>query len=140
MIKLHVMCLTHYNYVIGFTQYLQLSPTHKVITLTIQIFTCVADLDFCWHIQRCELFQTKMTSLKIFLVLVLVHESKFGFIFSKDGILYFGLVLVSILKWWTPLLKYVLVLVLVYQNNTKAEKGKLKELLVQIMSFKATNN
>ena len=59
-----------------------------IITLTIQIFTCVADLDFCWHIQRCELFQTKiikmtvlsstsmltwmLTSLKIFLVLALV--------------------------------------------------------------------
>ena len=26
--------------------------------------------------------------------------------------------IVSILKWWTPLLKYVLVLVLVYLNNT----------------------
>ena len=49
--------------------------------LHIEVFksSSVADLDICWHIQRCELFQTKvikMTSLKIFLVLVLVHEGK----------------------------------------------------------------
>ena len=91
------MCLTHYN-------------CHRIYTIlaiiSYTIFTCVADLDFCWHIQRCELFQTKMTSSKIFLVLV-VHEGKnnYSLVLVLVKMEYYIFGLVSILKWWTPLLK-----------------------------------
>ena len=62
-----------------------------------------------------------------------------GFSFSKGGVLYFCLVLVSILKWWTPLLKYVLVLVLVYQNNTNYKNVFAHKFYYYAYDFNATS-
>ena len=88
------MCLTHYNYVIGFTQYLQLSPTHRGTCVSYHTHYSNLHLTFAGTYKGVNCFKfTKMISLKIFLVLVLVHEGKNNYSLV--------LVLVSILKWWT---------------------------------------